>query len=198
MTDTLTGEVFSMGKCIAVIIIAIIVIFVCAYNFLVNKRNKVKNALSSIDVMLKKRFDLIPNLYDLVKKYMEHEKEILEKITMLRSKVEKDNVSENERIEQGKEMDDIIKQVNLTAENYPDLKSSNNFLQLQGTLSDIEEQISAARRTYNANATEYNTHIEMLPMKFFAFLLGFKEYKLIEAEEHERVNRYWFRDNEGE
>lgn len=182
-------------KYVLIVIIVILAILVLTYNFLIGKRNKVKNSFSSIDVMLKKRFDLIPNLYDLVKKHMEHEKEILEKITELRSKVEKDKLSENERIEQGRELDNIIKQVNLTAENYPELKSSNNFLQLQGTLTDIEEQISAARRTYNANATEYNTHIEMFPLKLFALVFRFKEYKLIEAEEYERVNRYWFRDN---
>ena len=163
-------------------IVVILAILVFAYNFLIGKRNKVKNSFSSIDVMLKKRFDLIPNLYDLVKKHMEHEKEILERITELRSKVEKDKLSENERIEQGSELANIIKQVNLTAENYPELKSSNNFLQLQATLSDIEEQISAARRTYNANATEYNTQIEMFPMKVFALVFRFKKYKLIEAE----------------
>lgn len=178
-----------------IVIIVILIILVLVYNFLVGKRNKVKNAFSSIDVMLKKRFDLIPNLYDLVKKYMEHESGILEKITALRSNLSKKEISENERIEQYKEMDDLINQVNLIAENYPDLKASNNFLQLQGTLSDIEEQISAARRTYNANATEYNIHIELFPINLFAFILGFRKYKLFEAEEYEKVSRYWFRDN---
>lgn len=181
-------------KYVLIGVIAILVIFVLIYNFLVEKRNKVKNAFSSVDVMLKKRFDLIPNLYDLVKKYMEHESGILEKITELRSNLTKNELSENETIEKVKELDDIIRQVNLTAESYPDLKASNNFLQLQGTLADMEEQISAARRTYNANATEYNTHIEMFPISLFALLFGFKEYKLFEAEDYEKESRYWFRD----
>jgi len=170
------------------------VILIVLYNLLVGKRNRVKNALASIDVMLKKRFDVIPNLYDLVKRHMEHESEILEKLTMLRTNMSKENISDNEKIDQNKELDHIIEQINLSVENYPELKSSKNFLQLQSTLADIEEQISAARRTYNANATEYNTYVNMFPINLFAFLFRFKEYSLFEAEEYERVNRSWFRD----
>lgn len=169
-------------------ILVIFIVFIFVYNFLIGKRNRVKNAESSIDVMLKKRFDLIPNLYDLVKNYMEHESGILEKISKLRSNMP------NDIVEKDKELEEVIKQVNLVAENYPDLKASSNFLQLQGTLADLEEQISAARRTYNANATEYNTCVEMFPLNLFAHLFRFKQYNLIEAEEYEKVSRYWFRD----
>lgn len=187
-------EYFYENK-VAFFIVVVIIVLIGMYNFLIGKRNRVKNAFSSIDVMLKKRFDLIPNLYDLVKKYMEHESGILEKITTIRTSISKSNVTDNEKIEQSREMDKLLKQINIMAENYPDLKASSNFLQLQGTLSDIEEQISAARRTYNANATEYNTYIDMFPINLFAFVFRFKSYSLFEAEEYEKINRHWFREN---
>lgn len=191
---TRKGLIFMLKTCVLVVVV-VLVVLILIYNILISKRNRVKNAFSSIDVMLKKRFDLIPNLYDLVKKYMEHEKGILERITELRSAINNGNSSENEKIKNTKELNRIMEQINLTAENYPDLKASSNFLHLQATLADLEEQISAARRTYNANATEYNTFIEMFPLNLFAFLFGFKQYSLFEAEEYERAARYWFRKN---
>lgn len=183
-----------MDNNMIIIMIVVVLILIAIYNFFVVKRNRVKNASSSIDVMLKKRFDLIPNLYDLVKKYMEHEKNILERLTELRSNITKTNMTVDEMKEKNNEFNSIMEQINMTAENYPDLKASKNFLQLQGTLSDIEEQISAARRTYNANATEYNTYLDMFPLNLFAFLFRFKQYALFEAEEYEKASRYWFRD----
>lgn len=175
---------------IAIIAFAIIILLMIIYNSMLRKRNKVKTAFSSLDVMLKKRYDVMPNLVSMVQNYMAHESDVLTKLTELRSKAT-ETKDINESIDINNQIDDTMRRITVSVENYPDLKSSQNFLHLQATLNDIEEQISAARRTYNAHVEVYNTFIEMLPMNIFALMFGFKQYKQFEIKSEERESKKW-------
>ncbi len=168
----------------------ILVVLIIIYNTMLKKRNKVKTAFSSLDVMLKKRYDLMPNLVSMVQKYMMHESELLIKLTELREKAQNTN-SIDESIELNNQIDDTIKKLNISVEGYPDLKSNQNFLHMQAVLNDVEEQISAARRTYNSHVESYNTFIGMIPMNLFALIFRFKQYKLFEIAETERESKIW-------
>jgi len=170
-------------------VVAFLVFVIMMRNNIVTKRNKVENADASIDVMLKKRFDLIPNLYDLVKQYMEHEKTLLENIVWIRNEASKGNMT----AETNQKMEEVMKQLKVSVENYPDLKANQNFLQLQATLNEVEEQISAARRTYNANVTEFNTYIQIFPVNIVAAIFRTKKYNLFETSEFERQSQAWFK-----
>lgn len=172
------------------IIFVVIILVIIVYNTMLKKRNKVKTAFSSLDVMLKKRYDIMPNLVSMVQKYMGHESDILTSITELRSRAEKTNKID-ESIELNQKLDDTIKKLNISVERYPELKANENFLHMQAILNDVEEQISAARRTYNANVESYNTFIGMIPINIFAFIFRFKQYKLFEISEIERENKIW-------
>lgn len=175
---------------IAIVVVVLVLLMVLMYNTMIKKRNKVKTAFSSMDVMLKKRYDVMPNLVSMVKNYMEHESGVLTKLTELRSKVLKTN-SIDEAIELNEQIENEMRNLRLTVENYPDLKASQNFLQMQATLNELEEQISAARRTYNAHVESYNTFISMIPINLFALLFGFKSFKLFEISEAERESKIW-------
>ena len=178
-----------MGYVVLAVVVALLVFVIMMRNNIVSKRNKVENANSSIDVMLKKRFDVIPNLYDLVKQYMEHEKNLLENIVQLRNEVQKGNMTDGNN----QKLEEVMKELKVSVENYPELKANQNFLQLQATLNEIEEQISAARRTYNANVTEYNTYIQIFPVNIIAKIFGSKQYNLFEAKASEKVSQSWFK-----
>ena len=178
-----------IGYVILAVVVALLVFVIMMRNNIVIKRNKVENADASIDVMLKKRFDLIPNLYDLVKQYMEHEKSLLENIVLLRNEIDKGNMT----AETNQKMDEVMKQLKISVENYPDLKANQNFLQLQATLNEVEEQIAAARRTYNANVTEFNTYIQIFPVNIVAAIFGTKTYNLFEVSEFERSSQARFK-----
>lgn len=168
----------------------VIVVLIIIYNIMLKKRNKVKTAFSSLDVMLKKRYDIMPNLVSMVQKYMTHESDLLTKLTELRAKAQNTN-SIDESIEINNQIDDTMRKLNVSVEGYPDLKSNQNFLHMQAVLNDVEEQISAARRTYNAHVESYNTFIGMIPMNIFALVFRFKQYKLFEITETERENKIW-------
>lgn len=166
-----------------IIILAIIVLAVAIYyyNKLVRKQNEVTNATGSIDAMLKNRYDLIPNLVDTVKAYMSYEKEVLGKLTAMRTKALSDDVSAEDKLKLNSEISGALRQVMVAVENYPDLKSSNNFLQLQQSWTDIEDRISASRRFYNNAVTEYNNAIQSFPGTLFASLMGYKPKPVFEA-----------------
>jgi len=183
------GGINMIGYVILAIVVALLVFVIMMRNNIVTKRNKVENANASIDVMLKKRFDVIPNLYDLVKQYMAHEKSLLENIVSLRNEIVNGNITE----EVNEKMNEVMDQLKISVENYPDLKANQNFLHLQATLNEIEEQISAARRTYNANVTEFNTYIQIFPMNIVAAIFGSKKYNLFEISEFERGSQSWFK-----
>lgn len=173
---------------VALIIILVIVVLVVAviatYNKLVTARQRVKNAWSQIDVQLQRRFDLIPNLVESVKGYMEHESDVLTKVTELRSswsnaKTVSDKAAVNEQLS------DTLKTIMAISENYPDLKANQNFVALQGELSNTENKISYSRQFYNDTVTKYNTAIEVFPSNIVASMFHFAPETLFEAESTE-------------
>jgi LemA protein len=178
-----------MGN-IALSVVAVIIIMFLAYvfNMLVGRRNSVSNAESSVDAMLKKRFDLIPNLISAVQEYMKHERGTLNQLTELRAKALAGSASVSGRVELDQQVSGMLRNIMATAENYPQLRASENFIQLQGALNEIEEQLSAARRAFNASVTEYNNAVQMFPTNFVAFLMGYKTLAWFVIEDVERKN----------
>lgn len=169
-------------------ILFIVILFIAIYNSFIKKKNQVENAFSSIDVMLKKRYDLIPNLIDTVKSYMKHEKELLTKVTELRSKAINPNVSADEKVAIDNEVRQTLGGIMVAVEQYPDLKASQNFMQLQASFNEIEEQISAARRFYNSAVLEYNNAVEMFPSSIIAQIMNFSKRNFFEIPDVERQN----------
>lgn len=157
-------------------------------NALIGKRNSVENAFSSIDVMLKKRHDLIPNLVASVKSFANHEKELLSNITALRSKAMEPNLSSDEKIGVENKLTGMLGQLRVQMEAYPEIKSDQNYLQLQASLNETEEQISAARRAFNASVNDYNNKVEMFPSSIIAGMKKFKRKASFEAMPTERQN----------
>jgi len=177
-----------MGAYTGYIVAGIIVlVLILMYNSLVSKKNQVENIFGSIDALLKKRRDLIPNLVESVKAYMKHEKNILEKITELRSRAEKSS-DENEKMNYENQISSLLGKILVNVENYPELKANENVMHLQMTLTEIEEQISAARRAYNQAVTDYNNVIEMIPTNFMAKFMGYQRKNVFEISESEREN----------
>ena len=170
---------------IILIIVAVLVIAVIAlYNGLVTMRLRVKNAWSQIDVQLQRRFDLIPNLVESVKGYMEHESSVLTKVTDLRSSwADANTVDEKAKLDN--ELSDTLKTIMAVAENYPDLKANQNFLSLQEELQNTENKISYSRQFYNDTVTRYNTKLQVFPSNVIASLFRFKEEALFEVDNEE-------------
>jgi LemA protein len=166
----------------------LVLIFVVLYNSLVGKKNQVENAFAGMDAQLKKRYDLIPNLVAAVQKYMNHEKSTLEELTTLRTKALSGNLSSNERVDIDNKISKVLGGVMVAVENYPNLKASDNFVQLQGSLNEVEEQISASRRAFNAAVTSYNNGIEMFPTNIVASMMGYDRKQVFEISEAERQN----------
>jgi len=162
--------------------------FIASYNGLIVKRNEADKAFASIDTMAKKRYDLIPNLVATVQQYMQHERATLTEITELRAKATSGNLSDEEKIALDGKISKAMSGIMIAVENYPDLKASTNFMQLQGSLNEVEEQLSAARRFYNAAVTTYNNAIQMVPTNIVAGMFNFKAKKLFEISEQERQN----------
>lgn len=173
---------------VVLVIVALLVIwFIGVYNSLVSLRNKVRNQFSQIDVQLKKRFDLIPNLVETVKGYAKHEKETLEEVIAARNAYGTAKTDE-EKIEASQELSKGISKIFALAEAYPDLKANTNFLSLQSELKEIEDKISYARQFYNDSVMVYNNKIEMFPSNIASSIGGFKKEKFFEADEKEREN----------
>jgi LemA protein len=152
-----------------------------SFNSIVSVKNEAENALASISVMLKKRFDLIPSLVDAVQRYIEHESGVLEEITRLRAQAGASGVTPEQANAFDGQLSRAVGQLIVTAENYPELKASENFQQLQRALNEVEEQISAARRSYNAAAKSYNDAVQMFPTNAFAAVLGYQPRAFFEA-----------------
>ncbi len=165
-------------KVVIFILIIMVVYFFILYNLLIKRKNKIKQAKSTIDVYLTQRFDLIPNLVECVKAYNKYELNTLEKIAELRT-----NYMNTKDLKQGeilnKEMNDII----LNVENYPELKASEQFLILQKSLIKMENRLQAARRIYNHEVSQYNIIISVFPNNLFANIFNLKKEILFEAEE---------------
>ncbi|WP_280748168.1 LemA family protein [Parabacteroides sp. PF5-9] len=158
---------------------------IIVYNTLVRKRNEVANAFSTIDVMLKKRFDLIPNLVATVKQYAAHEKELFAEISRLRS-MDYNTLTDSEKEAFDTVFSHASHNLQVIAESYPALKASDNFMQLQRALNETEEQLAAARRTYNASVTDYNTSVQCFPTNLVATLFGFQCRTLFRIPEQEK------------
>lgn len=158
------------------------------YNNLVSVKNQVENAFGSIDVMLKKRYDLIPNLVETVKAYMKHEKDTLASITEMRTQAVSGAMSSDEKVQLENQLSGLMRTVMVAVENYPDLKASEQFGMLQRSWNEAEEQISAARRTFNAAVTSYNNAVEKFPSSIFASVFGYKRKQVFEIPEAERQN----------
>ena len=172
---------------ITIAVVALIGWIIWVFNSLILQKNRVQEAFSDIDVQLKRRHDLIPNLIETVKGYAAHEKELLEKVTMARTAA----LNAKGATEKGQAenmLSETLKSIFAVAENYPDLKASQNFLQLQDELSDTENKIQAARRFYNGNVRDFNTKIEVIPNNLIANVLGFKKFEFFQAEAVEKEN----------
>jgi LemA protein len=171
------------GLIIVIVVIAVVVLFVISiYNSLIQLRNRVKNAWSQIDVQLKRRHDLIPNLIETVKGYMKHEREIMENITKYRSQaMEAGSVGEKAKAEGL--LSGALGQLRVQVENYPDLKANQNFLSLQEELTSTENKISFARQSYNDQVLFYNNKIQMFPPNIIAGMFNFKQEEFFQVED---------------
>jgi LemA protein len=167
---------------IVLIVIGVLLLAVAAiYNGLIRSRNQVDEAWSDIDVQLKRRYDLIPNLIETVKGYAKHEKEVFEKVTKARTEaMGAQTVSEKDKAENV--LSGALKSLFAVAEAYPELKANENFGKLQDELTDTEDKIQASRRFYNGNVRDFNTKIQVFPTNLFAQTLGFKAYDFFEVE----------------
>lgn len=163
-----------------VVLVALWIVFI--FNRLVVLVNRTKEAWSDIDVQLKRRYDLIPNLVETVKGYASHEKEVFEKVTMARAKALSAQ-SVKEKVEAENALSSTLKSLFAVSENYPQLQAAQNFLELQRELRDTEDKIQAARRFYNGNVRDLNIQIEKFPSNVVAALFGYKKFDLFELEE---------------
>ena len=170
------------------IIVFIVAVIAMMYNGLINKKNQVENSFGGMDTQLKKRYDLIPNLISSVQQYMKHESETLTKITELRSQAMSGDISDDERVSLDNKITSELGGIMVAVENYPDLKASDNFNQLQRSLNEVEEQISASRRAYNASVTTFNNGVEMFPTNILAGMMKMKRKEVFEIPEIERKN----------
>jgi len=168
---------------IILVISAVIILWVIGiYNGLIKLRNRVKEAWSDIDVQLKRRYDLIPNLVETVKGYAAHEKGVLEKVTEARTRAMGAGTMD-ERGQAENMLSGALKSLFAVSENYPQLRASENFVELQRELSDTENKIQASRRFYNGNARDINIMIESFPANIVANTFDFKKEKFFELEE---------------
>lgn len=171
-----------------VVILIIVFSIIGIHNSLISKRNMVENAFSGMDVQLKKRYDLIPNIVASVKEYTKHEKGLLEELTELRTKAITGSLSADEKVNLDNQISGKLNGVMVSVENYPDLKASENFINLQRTLNEVESQISAARRAYNSAVTDFNTSIEVFPNSIIAGSMKLKRKEVFVITEVERQN----------
>lgn len=174
-------------KILAIVGGVLVLFVILLYNSLIRLRNQVKNSWAQIDVQLKRRNDLIPNLIETVKGYMKHEKEVLENITKARSAMLKAGDMEG-KAKASNMISDTLKSLFAVAENYPQLKANENFLQLQEELTGTENKIAYSRQSYNDMVMMLNTKLETFPNNVFAKMFSFKQEALFETPEEERKN----------
>ncbi|NYB52967.1 MAG: LemA family protein [Methanobacteriaceae archaeon] len=170
---------------ILLILILVVGGFIYLYNSLVQSRNRVKNAWSQIDVQLNRRADLIPNLVETVKGYAKHEKTVFEKVTEARAGL-MNAKTVRETAEANNILTDTLKSLFAVAENYPDLKANQNFLELQGQLEETENKIAYSRQFYNDTVLMYNNKCQMVPSNIIASIFKFQEAEYFEMEESKR------------
>lgn len=183
-----------MSPSIILLIVVVVLAFliISMYNGLIRSKNRVDEAFSDIDVQLKRRYDLIPNLVETVKGYMNHERDTLVKLTEARTAAMAVHDNKNATLAQKEaaenQLSGTLKTLFAVTENYPELKASQNFLQLQDEISDTENKIQASRRFYNGNVRDFNTKIQTFPTNIFAGMMHFVKYEFFQAAEGERQN----------
>ena len=168
---------------ILILIVLVIISIIAKYNKIIKLQNRVKSSESGIDIYLNQRFDLIPNLVECVKGYAKHEKELLEKIVKQRTAY-----SQSKNLKNASELNNNMNRIIAVAENYPELKASEQFLNLQNNLVKMESQLQAARRIYNMDVQRYNSAIQTVPNNIIAKMFGFKEKEFFQIEEYKREN----------
>ena len=169
------------------IVLLLLIIVISIYNGLVRLKNQVKNAWAQIDVQLKRRNDLIPNLVETVKGYAKHEKQVFENVTKARSAV-MNATGVEDKAAASNQLTGTLKTLFAVAENYPQLKANENFLQLQEELTGTENKIAYSRQHYNDMVMRFNTKIELFPNNVFASMLNFKQEEMFKATEEEKKN----------
>lgn len=171
------------------IIVLLVILLVIVFNRFAKNRNIVKDAWGNIDVALKRRYDLIPNLVEIVKGYATHEKETLEKVILARNAAMQVPPGEiNAQIEAENQLQQTLRSIFALSESYPDLKANVNFLNLQDKLNEIEENLERSRRYYNGTVRENNTYGESLPGALFAGILRYEHFDFFEADAASREN----------
>lgn len=174
---------------VIIVVVGLLLVLVCyvigVYNKLVNARNKVDNQFSQIDIQLKRRADLIPNLVETVKGYAKHEKETLNSVIEARNKAVS-ATSVNDKIDANNQLTGALNKLFALSEAYPDLKANENFMSLQNDLKDTEDKITYARQFYNDSAMSFNNLVEMFPSNIVASIFKFKEYEFFKALEEEK------------
>lgn len=178
-----------VGITVAVVVVLLVILFISAYNSFVRLKNVVEEAWATIDVYLKKRYDLIPNLVETVKGYAKHESETLQKVIASRNLAMQAGTGEA-KIAAEKELSNNLKTLfNVVAESYPQLQANTNFLDLQNQLKQIESELASARKYYNGTVKTLNTKIEMFPSNLVAAMMKLKKYPYFELDsEEERKN----------
>lgn len=175
---------------IAIILVGVLVLLVLwcisLYNNLVRMRNNRENAFANIDVQLKQRHDLIPQLVATVKGYAEHEKEVFMRVTEARSAA-MNATTVNEKVQAENALSSALSGLKISLENYPELKANQNFLQLQSEISDVENKLAAVRRNFNSATKELNNAVETFPSGIFAKMFGFKREPMFEVPQEERA-----------
>jgi LemA protein len=174
-----------MGTIVLAGIGILAVLAILAYNGLLRRRNRVEQAYSTIDVQLTQRYDLIVKLVETVKQYMGHERSLLEEITRLRTRAV-ESATVDRKLEADNELSRALGKLQVTMENYPQLRASENFVQLQRSLNEVEEQLAAARRAYNGAVVDYNTAVQTFPTSLVAGPMGFGLRRVFTADETKR------------
>jgi LemA protein len=169
----------------AIVVAVILLAGIMMYNTLVRRQNAVEQAFGTIDVQLTQRYDLIPKLVETVKQFMTHERGLLEDIVRLRSQAMSSGTTA-EKVAANNELTNALGRLNVQVENYPQLRSSDTFVHLQRSLNEVEEQLAAARRSYNAAVTEYNNSVESFPSSLVAGIGGFRGEKVFTADAQKR------------
>ena len=184
---TNTANILLVSLVLGAFIVFVGIFVLLTYNSLVQLRNKVKEAFSTMDVYLKKRYDLIPNLVDIVKGYAKHETDTLQEVTKMRVNAKKGDL--DSAINSEMKIGDALQSLLVVVEKYPDLKANTNFLDLQERLSKMEEEIAFSRRYYNGSVREYNNKCQMFPLNLIAGMFGFKALPMyqVDSEQERKV-----------
>lgn len=177
-----------MGFGLLAIIIVMALVAVAMYNGLIKKKNFVEEAFSGMDVVLKKRHDLLPNLIETVKAYMTHEKDLLVKVTELRSRAMNPNLTVDEKVAAENQLGQAMGNLMVAVERYPDIKANTNFMQIQNTMNEVEFEISGARKNYNSKVTDFNNAVEMFPTNIMANIMSLTKKPFFEIPDTDREN----------